>query len=496
MKLRGALMVCGATSDAGKSTIVAGMCRSLARRGVRVAPFKAQNMALNSFVTAGGHEIGRAQAMQAWAAQVEPEAAMNPILLKPTSERTSQVIVNGSAWRVLDAGAYHDTKAELWPIVLDALGELRRRFDVVLLEGAGSPAEINLLDRDIVNLRLAAVSDLPAIVAGDINLGGVFASLYGTVALLPDDLRACVHGFVINKFRGDPCLLDTGCEQLSERTGIPVLGVLPHLGDTGFDAEDSMALDGPVRYTPEPLADELDVAVIAVPRMSNFTDIEPLTIEPGVRVRYVHHASAYGAPDLVILPGSKATVNDLRWLRTVGLADRIVATDAVVLGVCAGYQMLGYAIDDPVESHAGRVEGLGLLPVTTVFSADKVTAQRSGHALGAVVAGYQIHHGRVRAQGGEPWLTIDNDGQEPELDGITTDNHFGTTLHGLFEVDEFRRTFLELVAQRRGKHFESAHVSFAAARDASVESLANAIDRHLDMSAIEQLVATAALVVP
>jgi adenosylcobyric acid synthase len=489
--LRGALMVCGTTSDAGKSTVVAGLCRLLARHGVRVAPFKAQNMSLNSAVTASGHEIGRAQAFQADAAGVPADVAMNPILLKPTGARTSQVVVNGTPWKVLTAAEYHDVKLGLLPVVLDALGDLRNRFDVVLCEGAGSPAEINLLDHDIVNLRVAHDAGIPAIVVGDINPGGVFAALYGTVALLPDHLRACVRGVLINKLRGDPALLLDGCAQLTDRTGVPVLGVIPWLDSTGLDAEDSMALDAPTVMAGDALADELDIAVIRFPHISNFTDLEPLAIEPGVRVRYVHDRQGLGRPDLIVLPGSKATVDDLAWLRRTGIANELSRTDAVLLGICGGYQMMGDTIDDLVESTVGHVDGLGLLSVSTVFEADKVTLQRRGTGRGHEVRGYQIHHGRVVPRGGDEFVALDGPGG-PVVDGVQSGMHFGSTLHGLLDADEFRRSFLAAVAEHRGKRFVSAGRSFQQTRLEAIDRLADVLADHLDIDAIEQLICGAA----
>jgi adenosylcobyric acid synthase len=488
--LRGALMVCGTTSDAGKSTVVAGLCRLLARQGVRVAPFKAQNMSLNSVVTTSGHEIGRAQGIQAHAAGVPAEIAMNPILLKPTGDQTSQVVVNGMAWKVLTAAEYHACKPDLLPLVLDALADLRSRFDVVLCEGAGSPTEINLLDHDIVNLRIAHEASLPAIVVGDINPGGVFAALYGTVALLPDHLRACVRGLVINKLRGDPALLLDGCTQLTERTGVPVLGVIPWLASTGLDAEDSMALEVSLIMAGEALADELDVAVVRFPRISNFTDLDPFSVEPGVRVRYVHDRAGLGAPDLVVLPGSKATVDDLAWLHRTGIAAEISRTDAVVLGICGGYQMMGKSIDDPVECRAGVVDALGMLPVSTHFEPSKVTLLRSGMADARSVHGYQIHHGRVRVQGGDEFVVLD-DAHGHAVDGVRAGARCGTTLHGLFEADEFRRAFLGSVAAHRGKRFISGGRCFEQARLDALDQLADALAEHLDMVAIERLIATA-----
>ncbi|MCU1504998.1 MAG: cobyric acid synthase CobQ [Ilumatobacteraceae bacterium] len=492
-RLRGALMVCGTTSDAGKSTLVAGLCRLLARRGVSVAPFKAQNMALNSVVTASGHEIGRAQGFQAFAAGVPADMAMNPILLKPTSDRTSQVVVNGRPWAVMSAAEYHAAKPDLLPLVLDALADLRSRYDVVLLEGAGSPTEINLLDHDIVNLRIAHEADLPAIVVGDINLGGVFAALYGTVALLPDHLRARVRGFLINKLRGDPALLLDGCEQLTARAGVPVLGVIPWLATTGLDAEDSMALDRAHTMHSDALADELDVAVVRFPRISNFTDIDPLAVEPGVRIRYVHDRAGLGDPDLVVLPGSKATVDDLAWLRRTGLAAEISRRSTTVLGICGGYQMMGATIDDRVESRAGVVEGLRWLPVRTVFGPDKVTRQRSGMAMGAAVHGYQIHHGRVVADGGEPFVTLLDDFGHG-VDGVFEGDRYGTTLHGVLDADEPRRLFLAGVAARRGKRFIGAGRSFAQVRLDALDEIADALDANVDMPAIERLIASASVI--
>src|SRR3954447_11739852 len=341
-----ALMVLGTASHVGKSLIAAAFCRLLAERGVRVAPFKAQNMALNSMVTRDGGEIGRAQGIQAFAAGIEPDVAMNPILLKPTGERTSQVIVFGLPVGVMTATESHDAKPGLLEPVLRALRDLRSRYDVVLCEGAGSPAEINLLDHDIVNLRIAHEAQIPAVLVGDIDLGGVFASLYGTVALLPDALRTRVRGFVINRLRGDPALLLDGCAQLRERTGIPTLGVLPWIPGLTLDAEDSLALRDHLQGLLPAESDVLDVAVIALPRISNFTDLDPLTVEPGVRVRLVSDAAELGTPDLVILPGTKSTVDDLVWLREQGLDLALRDTQASVLGICGGYQMLGTSIDD------------------------------------------------------------------------------------------------------------------------------------------------------
>jgi adenosylcobyric acid synthase len=480
-------MVCGTSSDAGKSHFVTGLCRLLSRRGMKVAPFKAQNMALNSFVTPSGHEIGRAQGVQAMAAGVDPEVAMNPILLKPTGERTSQVVVLGKPVDHLDAVAYHERKPELLATVLDALADLRSRFDVVICEGAGSPAEINLLDHDIVNLRVAYEAQLPAIVVGDIDRGGVFASLYGTVALLPDRYRQLVKGFVINKFRGDPALLADGLRELEARTGVRTLGVVPFVHDVALDAEDSLALEGP-RPTSAATArgDALDVAAVRFPRLSNFTDLDALAIEPGVSVRLVTDAAGLGDPDLVVLPGTKATVADLEWLRGRGLDRAIAARDVLVLGICGGYQMLGNRIVDDVESARGEVQGLGWLDVETVFAAEKTTRQRRGLAMAQRVSGYEIHHGvTTRGPGAAGWVHLDDvhgcgdDGAvDPEARAL------GTSLHGLFEEDGFRAMFLTEVGRRRDKTFIPAGVSFAAAREAQFDRLADLIEAHVDFEAV------------
>ena len=492
-------MVCGTTSDAGKSHVVSGLCRLLHRRGIRVAPFKAQNMALNSYVTPSGHEIGRAQGVQALAAGVEPEVAMNPILLKPTGERTSQVVVNGRPIGHLGAVEYHERKPELLGLVLAALDDLRSRFDVVIVEGAGSPAEINLLDHDIVNLRVAHEAGLPALVVGDIDRGGVFAALYGTVALLPDHYRRLVRGFVINKLRGDPALLGTGTADLERRCGVPTLGVLPYVHDLGLDAEDSLALDGRRPASDRPaVRDALDVVAIRLPRLSNFTDLDALAVEPGGGVRLVTDASALGDPDLVVLPGTKATVADLEWLRGRGLDTAVDAhrrAGSLVLGICGGYQMLGHRICDDVESGRGDVAGLGWLDVETTFASEKVTRQRRGTAMGQRVTGYEIHHGRTsRGGGAAAWIHLDDVAGTEEEGAVELSDAgvLGSTLHGLFEQDGFRATFLVEVGRRRDKVFVPAGVSFAGAREAQLDRLADLLEAHLDLDAVEALIAQGA----
>ena len=490
----GALMVCGTASDVGKSQVVTGLCRLLRRRRVRVAPFKGQNMALNSFVTDSGHEIGRSQALQAFAAGTTPEVAMNPVLLKPTSDRASQVIVMGRPVDHLDAAAFEVAKSDLQAIVLSALDDLRARFDVVVAEGAGSPAEPNLMANDLVNLGLATAAGIPAVLVGDIERGGVFAALYGTLALLPDDRRDAIGGFVINKFRGDEGVLQPAIDDLERRTGIRCLAVLPHLGRLLLDAEDSLALeDYRTSGCPDPEGDRLDVAVCRLPHLSNFTDVDALAIEPGVGVRFFDHPSSLGDPDLVIIPGSKSTVADLAWMRTSHL-DRAIARagrrGCSVVGLCAGYQMLGRAILDDVESGAGAVDGLGWLPVTTRFAAEKVTRQRRGTADGRPVHGYEIRHGRPEPEATvKPWLELDDRyGREHEGVADPTSGVWGTSLHGLFEEDAFREAFLAEVAGRRNKRFVPGGRSFRVSRDEQVDRVADMLERHADVDALVGLI--------
>ena len=495
-------MVCGTSSNSGKSLLVAGLCRWLARSGVSVAPFKGQNMSLNSVVTAEGAEIGRAQGTQAAAARIEPEVEMNPVLLKPTSDRRSQVVVMGRPWRVLDAAAFQKAKPELRETVLGALASLRERFDVVVLEGAGSPAEINLLEGDLVNLGLADAAGVPAIVVGDIDRGGVFAHLFGTVELLPPALRRRVRGFVINKLRGDPALLGDGPDQLTARTGVPVLGVVPWLEGIAIDAEDSLALGIGWSSARDGEGEALDVAVVRLPRISNFTDVDALGAEAGVSLRWVERRSQLGDPDLIVVPGSKSTVADLRWLRERGLADALGSVrnsgrGTVVLGICGGYQMLGRRIvdRDGVES-PGVVDGLCLLEVETTFEVEKLTALRSGREreTGRPVRGYEIHHGRVAAGGGSrPWFELEGPkGLDPEGVADPARGIFATSLHGVLENDEVRAGLLAEVAKRRGRQWSPSGISFAEVREAQLDRVADACERHLDLDALWRITAEAA----
>ena len=485
--MSGGLLVAGTGSDAGKSVIAAGICRWLRRRGVRAAPFKAQNMALNSAVTPSGAEIGRAQAAQAQAAGAEPEAAMNPILIKPSGERFSQVLLMGRPLTDVDARAYQELKPHLLPSVLEALESLRSRFDVVVCEGAGSPAEINLRRDDLANMGLARAAGLPVVLVGDIDRGGVFASLFGTLALLDAEDQRLVRGFVINKFRGDRSVLSPGLSALRELTGRPTLGVLPWLRGLWLDVEDSLALEAPRDGAHPPLGPHcLEVAVIRLRWMSNFTDFDALAAEPGVTVRFTQSAADVERADLVIVPGTKATVEDLGWLRARALDAALVRrarAGAPLLGICGGYQMLGSAIRDDVESRAGEVAGLDLLPVETKFAPDKLIARSSGRAAafgGHRVDGFELHHGRVRARGGRPLF----EGSIPGGEGCRRGAVVGTSWHGVLECDGFRRALLSWVAALRRRRWTPGCEPFAAVRERRLDALGDLIEQHADTNAL------------
>ncbi|MBO8190846.1 cobyric acid synthase [Streptomyces oryzae] len=503
----GGLLVAGTTSDAGKSVVTAGICRWLARKGLRVAPFKAQNMSLNSFVTLDGAEIGRAQAMQAAAARVEPSALMNPVLLKPGSDRTSQVVLLGKAVGEMSARGYfgrhtddseggvrYGRREELLETVAGCLEELRRTHDAVICEGAGSPAEINLRRSDIVNMGLARACRLPVLVVGDIDRGGVFASLFGTTALLAPEDQALLAGYMVNKFRGDVTLLEPGLEMLRDLTGRPTLGVLPYRHGLGIDEEDGLrvSLRGTVRESavaPPHGADVLRVAVLPVPLMSNFTDVDALAAEPGVVVRFCDRPEELADADLVVVPGTRGTVKALEWIRARGLdgaLERRAAEGRPVLGVCGGYQLLGERIEDEVESRAGVVDGLGLLPVRVRFARDKTLARPHGLALGEPVEGYEIHHGVADVAGGEPFLT----GPEgAALDGCRVGTVWGTHWHGSLESDGFRRAFLRRVAADAGRAFVPApDTRFAALREEQLDRLGDLIEEHADTAALLRLI--------
>jgi adenosylcobyric acid synthase len=476
-------MVLGTTSDAGKTVVTTGLCRALARRGVRVAPFKAQNMSNNSMVTAEGLEIGRAQWIQAVAARAEPEAAMNPVLLKPGSDRRSHVVIMGAPAGHLDASEFAGARASLAEAAYTAYDDLASRFDVVVCEGAGSPAEVNLRPHDYVNMGLARHARMPAVLVGDIDRGGVFAAMHGTLALLEEADQALIAGLVINKFRGDAELLRPGLDVVEKVTGRPFLGVLPWLPGLWLDSEDSLS----VRDRPVPAdhaGPRLRVAVVRLPRISNFTDIDALCLEPDLEVTFAADPRSLASADVVVLPGTRATIADLGWLREQGLADALQdhgERGGVVLGICGGFQMLGREIADPdgVEGPAGtRVPGLGLLDATTTFGREKVLATPVSSALGEPVSGYEIHHGRLRVGAGEEFAG-----------GIRSGAVFGTMWHGCLEGDAFRGAWLRAVADLVGRRdIRTGTVSFAAARESRIDALADALEEHLDLDAVLRLV--------
>ncbi|MUT92280.1 cobyric acid synthase [Streptomyces sp. Z38] len=491
----GGLLVAGTTSDAGKSVVTAGICRWLVRQGVKVAPFKAQNMSLNSFVTREGAEIGRAQAMQAQACRVEPTALMNPVLLKPGGDRSSQVVLMGRPVGEMSARGYHGGRQEkLLGTVLDCLDRLRDAYDAVICEGAGSPAEINLRRTDIVNMGIARGARLPVLVVGDIDRGGVFASFFGTVALLSPEDQELVAGFLVNKFRGDVSLLEPGLDMLHRLTGRRSYGVLPFRHGLGIDEEDGLrvSLRGAVRESAvaAPAGEEvLRVAVCSVPLMSNFTDVDALAAEPGVVVRFVDRPDELADADLVVVPGTRGTVKALRWLRERGLADALVrraAEGRPLLGVCGGFQLLGEHIEDDVESRAGHVDGLGVLPVRVRFAREKTLARPVGEAFGERVEGYEIHHGVAEVLGGDPFISDDHG---HSLDGCRVGGTWGTHWHGALESDGFRRAFLRAVAERAGRRFVPAPgTSFAALREEQLDRLGDLIEQHADTDALWRLI--------
>lgn len=490
------LMVVGTHSSAGKSLLVTALCRIFAQDGWLVAPFKAQNMALNAFATREGHEIGRAQASQAEAAGIEPHVDMNPILLKPEGSAASQVVLDGRPWGRLQAGSFYKHKAELWPHVTGALDRLRRRYDLVIIEGAGSPAEINLRAGDIVNMRVARYANAPTLLVGDIDRGGVFAALVGTMVLLEPEERALIKAFVINKFRGDVRLLGDGLELLKQRAfGTPTLGVIPFLPDLQLADEDGVALDrAPRQVVP---GAQVDIAVVRVPHPSNFDDFDPLAAEPGVSVRWLAHPDEWGQPDAVILPGTKTTLADLAWLREQGLASHLEAharAGGAVVGICGGFQMLGGRISDPhgTEAPAGSdVPALGLLPVETVFAPGKETTQTvatvlAGPCVGARVRGYEIHAGH--STGGTPLLRLTQRGltQTQITDGaVSPDGRiWGCYLHGLFDNAAFRRAWLRSL----GWQPPDTAGHDIGWRAAEYDRLAAHVRAHLDMELLYRII--------
>jgi adenosylcobyric acid synthase len=473
------LMIVGTASHVGKSILVTALCRILHKRGIRVAPFKSQNMALNSYVCRDGSEIGRAQVVQAEAAGIEPEADMNPILLKPTNDRQIQVVLHGRVYGTMSASEYYEQKSFFLNECLASFHRLASKFDAIILEGAGSAVEVNLKDRDVVNLPFAKAVGSPALLVADIDRGGVFASIVGTFALLDDAERDLMRGFIINRFRGDMTLFAGGPEFLERRTGRPCVGVLPYIESLRIDQEDSVSLEDHHRT-----AGSFRISVIRLPRISNYTDFNPLECVPGVTVEYVREPDLVGAPDLVIVPGTKNTIADLRWLINRGFRRLLVDTlerGGWVLGICGGYQMLGRSVADPFGAEEGGMQsGLDFLPVETELHSNKVTVQSKGCSfLGSPVNGYEIHTGRTaHLESIDPFITTEN-GQN---DGAVYGRIAGTYFHGLFDNADFTSKFLTLVAQSR--RLEWRPDSFRISKDDEYNRLAAVAREHLDMEAI------------
>ncbi len=489
------LMIQGTASSVGKSIIVAGLCRIFRQDGFRVAPFKAQNMALNSFVTKEGGEIGRAQAVQAEAAGIEPSVYMNPVLLKPEAEASSQVIVLGKVAKRLEASQYYTHTPYLLKIIEDSLNKLRSAYDIVVIEGAGSPAEINLKKREIVNMRVAKMANAPVLLVGDIDRGGVFASLVGTLELLTKRERDTIKGFIVNKFRGDLKLLKPGLDILEKHTGKPVLGVIPYFRGISIAQEDSVYLEE--RQTSSTNGN-VDVAIVRLPHISNYDDFDPL--EEYCNVRYITNAVELGNPDLIILPGTKSTIADLIYLQHQGLAQAIIKQanfGTPVIGICGGYQMLGKRIDDPdkVESKQGSINGLDLLDNTTIFNSEKTTMQVKALVIAdegllkglknSEVTGYEIHMGQTISQNCQPAFQIleTPQGKADYFDGAISSNGliFGTYIHGLFHNTSFTHHFLNKLRQLRGLPTTSA---ISISRQEMYDKLAEIIRHNLDMSQI------------
>ncbi len=492
-------MIQGTGSHVGKSVLVAALCRIFADRGARVAPFKAQNMALNSFITREGGEIGRAQAFQAFAARILPSVHMNPILLKPSSDTGAQVIVQGKVFGNMDARTYHHRKEELREKVRESLEVLRRQYDLILIEGAGSPAEINLKEHDLVNMGTAKMARSPVLLVGDIDRGGVFASLYGTIALLEEEERAYFRGLIINKFRGDVSLLTPGLRMIEEKTAMPVLGVIPYVHDLYLPEEDSVGLRKRMGVADAAIR----IGVVRLSHISNFTDFDVLAMEPEVSVEYLSPGDPLDGLDALILPGSKNTLSDLALLRESGLDKRIVAFaegGGTVVGLCGGYQILGRSVRDPehVESNLEAVAGLGLLDIETVMASKKTTtldeAKRIGGKGEERLEGYEIHMGQTRRGDGVAPLfrIVRRNGQPCNVeDGAVNAraNVWGTYLHGIFDNDRFRHEFLNTLRERKGlSPLTRFQVFYKQRLEEHVEKLARTVSDALDMDRIERII--------
>ena len=493
------IMIQGTMSNAGKSLLCAGLCRIFKQDGYKVAPFKSQNMALNSFITDKGLEMGRAQVVQAEAAGIEPEVSMNPILLKPTNDVGSQVIVNGEVLGNMSARDYFKYKKELIPDVMKAFHKLEENYDIIVIEGAGSPAEINLKENDIVNMGLAKMVDAPVLLVGDIDRGGVFAQLLGTLLLLEEDEKERVKGLIINKFRGDKTILDPGIEMLEEKGNVPVIGVTPYL-HVEIEDEDSLT----ERFTSKKSGGLLDIAVIRTPRISNFTDFNALEVIPGVSVRYIKHAKELKNPDMIILPGTKNTMEDLLWMRQNGLEAAVLkkaAEGKVIFGVCGGYQMLGESLSDPDHVEAGgEIKGMGLLPMHTIFRDSKTRTRVQGrfpqvkgilHTLtGTELEGYEIHMGEsILSEGAEPFTEItDTVKMESKTDGAACSNVYGSYVHGIFDKEEVAKKIVEALGEAKGMDVsQMTSVDFAQFKETQYDKLADGLRKHLDMKKIYEI---------
>ena len=496
-----AIMIQGTMSNAGKSLLAAGLCRIFRQDGYSVAPFKSQNMALNSFITEEGLEMGRAQVMQAEAAGIRPSVKMNPILLKPTNDVGSQVIVNGEVLGTMSARDYFKYKKKLVPDIMKAYQELSDEYDIIVIEGAGSPAEINLKNDDIVNMGMAKMAKAPVLLVGDIDRGGVFAQLIGTVDLLEPSERDMVKGLIINKFRGDKTILDPGVKMLEERSHIPVVGVAPYM-NIQVEDEDSLT----ERFDRKQPAGLIDIAVIRVPRISNFTDFNPFESVEGVSLRYVQHVSELKNPDMIILPGTKNTMEDLLWMRENGLEAAVLkaaAAGCIVFGICGGYQMLGDTLSDPYHVEAGgKIRGMGLLPMDTVFASQKTRTRVTGQFLpmtgifaalsGVSLEGYEIHMGEsVRKEGILPATKLMVAGNQPEekkTEGAFHENVCGTYVHGVFDKEEVVETLIRILGERKGIDVSSmTGIDFAAFKETQYNILAAELRKHLDMKKIYEI---------
>ena len=489
------LMIQGTASDAGKSLIAAGLCRILKQDGYTVVPFKSQNMALNSFITKKGFEMGRAQVVQAEAAGIDPDVRMNPVLLKPTSDRKSQVVFMGKVLKDMDAVDYHEFKQELLPKIKEVYQELDQEYDAIILEGAGSPAEINLNERDIVNMGMARLVDAPVILVADIDKGGVFASIYGTIELMPQEDRKRIKGVLINKFRGDVALLQSGIDMIEELTQVPVLGVVPY-ADIDIDSEDSVALSSKGRSFNQ--EKDLDVAIITLKRISNFTDFHSLEIQPDVSVRYVMPGDAIGNPDLLILPGSKNTIEDMQVLQDSGIVDQIrqCADQGIrIFGICGGFQLLGKKISDPnhVESELDEIEGLGLLDIATQMQGTKRTTQVQAEHEGQILEGYEIHMGETEISDSlTPFsrIILQNGEETSRYDGaVSPDKRIqGTYLHGVFDNSQWTRNYLNQIRVEKGLEPVTDQVmDLKEFKDLQYDKLAAVIRDSVDMKKIYQI---------